>query len=503
MPATPKLTVIPPTDEVTAEPQSEFFWIFKRNEWHINRERLQRVSADHGYRWNNDRLYQIVDKFIHERDLRYYYDDMKRLIDNEDKSVHEPIKSSYEQFMQKNGAYTASRLPDLDESLIMHDTRTVCYKFYSDCFITITADKLTKSPYELLTGMIFANRIQQRPFRAGTTGKYLEFLQLACNLDKNLEYIQRIIGYYAHEYNSEEMGYFVMLTEQCADPKDGGGSGKNLFTQLLKYTTTLCDKAGSQTKFDDTTFQTWAGERIFSISDLPKDFDLSFFKNISTGGIMFKRLYSNQVSIPISKSPKLLFNTNFSYQCSDGGLKRRIVPLEFTDYFTANKGVDTVFGCHFPNGWNDDDWAGYDRFIIKSIQVWLQSGCKLIGQELSESGWHKQFEFSYGKNATDFIRLYWHTWLQVGNVFNTLFKTQFDTFCVDNSIPSHMKPSTRTLNGAIKELCNHCGVDFDADKQKKNQAGINEKYRSFLKKPSFITPDWLGDTSDAEPELPF
>ena len=304
-----------------------------------------------------------------------------------------------------NGSLTA--LDRVPETQIVKDTKTICYKFYKDNFIKITADAIKELPYDKLPGLILASKVQPRKFVNGTTGKYIDFLDLACEMKENREYVMKIVGYYAHEYNDEGMGYFVVLTEQVPDPKLGGGSGKNLFTNLLKLTTSVCDQSGSQTKFDDTIFQIWNGERIFSVSDLPKDFDFTYFKNLSTAGIIHKRLYKDRLAINISISPKLIFNTNFSFTCTDGGLKRRIIPFEFTNFFTINGGVEGYFNCWFPTGWNDEDWAGFDGFVATAIQRWIKSGSKLKPKELSETGWYKQFEFTYGGNTMDLINSCW------------------------------------------------------------------------------------------------
>lgn len=39
--------------------------------------------------------------------------------------------------------------------------------------------------------------------------------------------------------------------------------------------------------------------------------------------------------------------TNYSYEITDGGLKRRIIPLEFTNFFTDRGGLDVHFKAHF------------------------------------------------------------------------------------------------------------------------------------------------------------
>ena len=86
-----------------------------------------------------------------------------------------------------------------------------------------------------------------------------------------------------------------------------------------------------------------------------------------------KKLFKNEVEIPNVEMPKFLIQTNFSYEISDGGLKRRIKQIEFTDYFSKCGGVDIHFNAHFPKDWNAEDWAGFDNIMASSIQLFLKN----------------------------------------------------------------------------------------------------------------------------------
>lgn len=466
----PKLKVVAPTNgaQIETTEQADFFWFEKRKEWVINRERLLRVSSDLGFRYHSEALYQVVDKFIHKREPKFYFDTMKECILKDDKSIQEVISSAYETFIQKNGQFMITRLPAIDEATIAHDTKSTCYKFYKDSYIIITKDKITTHAYSELDGLIYANRIQSRVFKSGTKGKYIEFLNYACDMATTRDYVQNIIGYLCHEYKDETMGYIIVLTEQVQDPKAGGGTGKNIFCQLLSHTTTYTSKPGSQTKFDENFFQAWNGERIFTISDIPKNFDFIFLKEPSTGTFIYKKLWQNEQIIPSSQAPKFIVQTNYSYEIKDGGLRRRIIPLEFTDHFTKMQGVDTFFGCHFPGGWNAEDWAGYDGFITQSIQQWLRAGCKLQGRELSETGWQKQFELSYGQVVYGIIESCWDRWLELGFISNESFKQMTETYYNENSISLNFRPATSKVNKAVEEYCQHTGTGFIKDHVKRD-----------------------------------
>lgn len=459
------------------------FWEVSENEGiSISREKVYAVSTGLGFRLYDGNLYQLDGKLIHSRGDREFYDIVKSYIHVDDVALLEDICNKYESFIEIHGRFTIERLPIIKDEEIIFDRKDVCFKFYKDKYLHITRDKVVELEYDVLDKLVFANKVQDRPYRFGTGGKYIDYLNNAVELGKNRDHVQAVVGYYAHDYNDETMGYMVILIEKCQDPKDGGRSGKNIFCKLLKYTTTVCDKAGSQTKLDQNTFQTWNGERVFSISDLPPNFDLTYFKNISTGGFVLKKLFKDEMNVPISKSPKIIFSTNYSFVCSDGGLASRVIAVEFTDFFKKMGGVDRYYnGTYFPNDWNEDDWAGFDWFVISSVQKWLASGCKMAFHELSETGWMKQFRQTYGDITFGIIMEFWDDWVLMQFVSNEKFKIHAETYYNDNQIGlNYSRPTSNKMNKALADFCKHTNFEFKKDYQHDDGFG-NKKGRLFKK----------------------
>jgi len=457
------------------------FWKYDEDEDKvtISRESLYYVADNLGFKLYRNELIQVIDyyiKFVTERDFQ---DALKNYIREEDADEHEKICNLYENFLQKNGKFSISRLNLLDETLILKDNSKVCYKFFENGFVKITSENIEYLYYnELENGeLIFDNKIQKREYNFYEGGKYVEFLNLATDLKTKESYIKQVIGFLSHEYKDETTGYITVLTEKCPDPIDGGGSGKNVFCNLLSHTTTYHSKNGSQVSFDEKFFQSWSGQRIMAISDVSKDFDFSFLKEPSTGTFILKKLYKDEIEIPVEDGPKFIVQTNFSYDLTDGGLKRRIIPIEFTDYFTKCGGVDQHFGCHFPKGWTDEDWHGFDTFIISSVKEWLSSNRKLKAAELSESGSEKQLEFIYGTNAINFIKENIDEWILNEKVEISEFNALKDAFFKENDVK--YKISTIRLNKAIFEYCKKIGIIYENNKAMKNELNLTKKYNVF------------------------
>lgn len=451
----------------------------------ISREALYQVANGLGFRFYEGQLFQVIDKFIYKRNERFFFDTVKNYIKENDGDLYEDICNSYESFIQKNGKFSIERLQLLLDTEIVVDTRTTCNKFFLNGFLEIDAESASFRAYSELNGLVFYERVQHRFYAYGAESIYKDFLQKATGIT---DHIKKTIGFLAHEYKDETMAYIIVLTETCPDPKQGGGSGKNVFCELLKYTTSYAGKPGTRAKFDEKFFQSWNGERVFAISDIDKDFDFSVLKEAASGSIIVKKLWVNETIQSANKSPKLIVLTNFSYEISDGGLKRRIIPIEFSDFFTNAGGLDVHYGKHFPNDWSETDWNGYDTFISECVQLWLRTGRKLSSVELSETGWEKQFKHEYSVVIYDLINEYWKTWTRAeeGVVTNEDFKTHLETYYVANSISVNHRPSVVKINRAIEAYAKKHGYVFekDAPHRPKNELGV-KKVRKFYEQAPF------------------
>lgn len=445
----------------------------------ISRERLYSVAAALGFRWAKQtaEIVQIVDIFIYKRDERFFYDILKEYIHETDGDLLEDICNSFEAFIEKHGKFTTGRLPILATDKILIDTREVCYKYYQNGCVMITKDRIDHVPYDQLVDyLIWADKIQWRDYIENNDGGlYVDFLNNAVQLDKNRSHVMRSIGYLAHDYKDETTGYIIVLTEQCADPKQGGGTGKNMFCDLFSLCTTYGSVPGSQAQFNEKFLQSWQGERLFGISDVDEKFNYRFLKELSTGSAIVKKLFKNDTRFGVKDMPKFIIHTNFSFDISDGGLKRRIIFIEFTTFFTQCNGVRSHYGKHFPNDWSTEDYTAYDTFICQCVQLWLQSDLQLGNSTMSETGWEKQFIQNYGDLTYDFINEYKDFFIKKEDIFNYEIQKAYDEFMnLKNSFNYRIK--FRKLNSAMDEYYNHFGYDYFKDKSMRNEiTGKTEK----------------------------
>jgi hypothetical protein len=460
------------------------FWApDKEGGYKINKERILKFLHANGFR-SHFCAPCVIDTLLLQRvSERYIYDSTKAYIKEDDERENDAIKDVLETLFQRSGLYLISRLAELDQSLILKDTKDRAYKFFKNGILEITATGYTLKSYQDFEGkLIWADKVQPRDFVLMDRSQveksvYYDYLNRAVGVEQHDRHLLKCIGYLTHEYKDESTGYILVMTEVVPNPKDGGGSGKNVFLTMLKPSTPLLEIPGSQVQYNEKFLQSWNGERIAAISDAEKNVHWQFLKNLSTNGGMVKKVYKDERTVDADEMPKLIVGTNFSFEISDGGLRRRIIPIEFTDFFTRSGSIKKYYGKMFPTGFTDEDWNAYYNLIAWAIQEWLAAG-ELSAPTLTETGWRKQFDMNYGENTRMFISEHWDRWTTLGRIPVKDFNEEYDRYLTDNGISQRYKLSSQRMNEALKEWSVKNGVGFDG-RCDVRQNGVTTKYKVF------------------------
>ena len=460
------------------------FWFEEDDKLTMHHERIIQVAGDMGYRvYNGDVLCRISEYIVSKVTQRYFLDELKQYIKEDDAEYQLRVLNGYESFMKHNTAWITSRVPEIKDIDLMKSTKNTSYKFYKNCFIEITAEVINPIQYTLITGYVWEEEIFNRDFLFISQADYFSSIYFDY-LNKSIgisDHLLKCIGYLAHDHKDEESAYIIVLTEQCPDPTQGGGSGKNIFSNLFANTTTYMSISGSQVQYNEKFLQSWDMQRVFAIQDIPKDFKFEFLKELSSGVGVLKKLWKNEQSITADKMPKFMLSTNFSFKISDGGLKRRIIPIEFTNFFTSCGGVRKHYGKMFPFGWDTQEWLAFDNVMCCCIQMYLQAG-ELSAGELSAGGWDKQFKMDYNQDTRDFIDQYIEDWLRFEHVKIDDFNRQYESFLVSAGVSLKYKLTGQRMNEALRSYCTKHRIYYLPTAMKKINS-VAFKTKVFKKEP--------------------
>lgn len=461
----------------------------------------------------------VTDQFAFNKLLLYIVESENR------KDVYD----AYSKHIDRYGKITVRRLEQncqLPEELVLKSTKFESFKFYKNCYVSITSegtevlqyedlriqeneagsDLEEKSPYlfkkYVLEKWVLDRDYNFRDSEALKKSMFFKFLSLALGDGivpaKN---VFKVIGYLAHDYIDDSMNSIVMVTEKNRDLNKGGGSGKNVLFNLMNHITSVHVINGRQVELDKNLLQSFNGERILVISDPNKDFDVSFFKDFSSGAASLKKLYKDVVILKRDAMPKPVILTNYSYKVT-AGLERRIIDLEFNDYFSNIwGGVRKVFGCMFPGydtvgDWDENEWACFDNIVLEGISAFLQDG-ELKQTTLSEIGWKKQFQIN-NSHMLDFIEERIHDWCSMHDVGNEYFKKQYAEFCHELQIPQRFWLSTQRINQAIQDYCDRYGIEFDSN-HVYSENGVKIRGKKFERKRGNVGVKKEGEEQEDAP----
>jgi len=452
--------------------------------WKVNKEGKPEISYSKflyvaqclGYRQYRNELVQINGRFIESVETRELIDSMLSYIQGDDQENID-LLDAFEKFIQtsiKN--ILSNRIMPLEEEKVISDSANVCYKFFENCIVEITAfEKTLFKTYDEIEGLIFANKVIPRKYdpKDATNNLFEQYLINSTDPARIMvsEYIKNILGWLCHDYNSPANIYIIIMTEMVIDPKDGGGSGKNILANMLSRLIGMSIASGSMVKWDDKFFSVWKpSTRLLFVPDLPKQVDWPFLKNAVENPLINKK-YEKEYSVSTEEAPKLLFNTNYSFDDVDGGLKRRIRTIEFTDYYTVRGGVDRVHGKLFPHDWSDEEWNGFIGFMINCIQMNLDNKGKIEQQELSHDGKIKKFISNHGERYYEFFNEYIDHWCEKRFVSTANFNENLHSFFTGEKTVSGTK-----LNVMLDEFCVLKDIFFN-----KNSKTQGERVREFYK----------------------
>lgn len=464
--------------EVAVSEKSEkyphgIFWQYnpKNDTYAIQREMLGEFMYSLGLRLYKKEPVVIEGQIIRklseskkENGSREVYDLIKSWIREEEREVYLSISHEFDKFWQASGEFTITKLSKLDTSTLLKSNGKVVYKGFLNGILKIEAGDFGLWPLsDFSPKLVFADSIIQREFSYVPKDQqkkcmFVDFLHKALASDQ--DYVQLVIGYLVCGYRAQDESYLVIMEEPRHSSK-GGGSGKGfLFKALAPMVTTLVINGESAKKDIDQLLQSWTGQNVIHLSDLPEWVNLSSFKNLISDDSQRKVLYKDIQNIDYEDLPKFVASSQYGLDTkSDGGVSGRVRELAFTDYFGRNYNrISDEYGGQCPEIWDQKgredcrDWDGYFSYMKDAIQMWLgQRKLEVVEDiDLWRKGFDKRFSGSEGylREAIGDKVKDWSTTAQVTVLMVTDW---YKGICDMNEVSARSRLSIDKLQLAIRE----------------------------------------------------
>lgn len=271
---------------------------------------------------------------------------------------------------------------ELGEFNILRSTKDKCYFPFKNGIVEVSKDlgiQLVK--YEDMGDyFIFENNIIDHDFIVDNAFNGLKFLDFISKINSDaperIRYCQQLIGYLLHDFRDPLRPYSIVFGEEAADSRQGGGAGKGILVEaigFLQKSVTIDGKSFDPDKefaFQRVNIDT----KIVLLQDTLEIFNFEKLFVKATDGFSVRKLFTPEIFIPYSDSPKFLITTNYTVDTSMIASKRRLKLLEFSGFFGSEVTPYDYLGERMFSDWNSETWNKFFNWMLKCAYTYLNDG---------------------------------------------------------------------------------------------------------------------------------
>lgn len=279
------------------------------------------------------------------------------------------------------------------------DKPKAAYVYYRNGYTETTPDGTRLRPYSELDGVIWRLQILDRDYRQLPEeeirrGIFARFQRNICSpgeartqpltteqqisVDKRLLSLQTAVGYLLHRRSSPVTIRAVVFCDEkiTLDLQRGGhgGSGKGLTMQGIGHVRNVSLLDGKtfnhkeRFKYQSLTLAT----DVVFFDDLAKKFDIENLYAVLSNG--YSKESKNKDEIKLPQPIKTAVTTNFVLTGDTVSDRRRKFEIEVSDYYGEHYTPAQGFGGELFDKWPDTEWAGFDNYMLKCLEAFLQHG---------------------------------------------------------------------------------------------------------------------------------
>jgi len=273
--------------------------------------------------------------------------------------------------------------------VINKDTRGVCYKYFSNVVVKITADDIELLKYTDLEYKVWKDNIINHKFDDvdiyHTAMAYEFHRKVTTTIDIDGKEIvdearflalRSALGYLMYNYkNDTDTKAVVFCEEQITDT--GGGTGKTLTCKMLeKMGIIMANINGRNVNFNNRfLFQNVNTDtNVILFDDTNDKFDFTALYSIITNGLTIEKKNKQAIQLSHIDTPKFVITSNTVLTDESNSGKRRKFEVEFSDYFNEEHTPQDEFGCMFFTEWDDYEMNLFYNYMIGNIRLYLQRG---------------------------------------------------------------------------------------------------------------------------------
>lgn len=282
---------------------------------------------------------------------------------------------------QRTQLFTPQYLSMLDTAnvTIEKDGPEYAMIYYKNCAVKVFKDYFEILDYSELEGFVWENQIIKREFTDADhhDSMFRTFVWLISGQDvSRYNTFKSIIGYLLHSYKTSANNKAIILNDENISDGPNGGSGKGILINAIghmKRTSVIDGKTFDPNK--SFAYQTVSSDcQVLAYDDVRRNFDFERLFSQITEGLTIEYKNQGAIKLPVKDSPKILITTNYAIKTQGGSFLRRVFEVELANYFSYKHTPLDEFGVMLFDGWDDKEWARYDKYMINCLQYFLENG---------------------------------------------------------------------------------------------------------------------------------
>lgn len=282
---------------------------------------------------------------------------------------------------EKTKLFTYQYLSILDTANVetMKDSDDFAMLYYRNIAVKVKSSSIEKIEYSDLDGYVWRNNIINRNYEDVDHHKsqFRSFVWLIAGQDRNrYNTFKSVIGYLLHSYKNSANNKAIVLNDEKISDNPNGGSGKGLLTAAIGKMKNLSVIDGKTFDFAKAfPYQTVATDtQVLSFDDARKNFQFEKLFSLITEGITLEYKGKDAIKLSVEDSPKILISTNYTIKSEGGSFERRMFEVELSNHFNQNHSPKDEFGNMLFDGWDEQEWQLFDKFMINCLQYYLTYG---------------------------------------------------------------------------------------------------------------------------------
>lgn len=289
----------------------------------------------------------------------------------------------YNFFAKSTAKFTETYLNQLatKDLAMIRDNEDTSYLFFRNGVLKITEKNTELIDYINIGGFVWEKNIINHDFEL--SNKKSDFEKFIFNVSEKNEKRKLItetaIGYLLNNYKKQDEGLAIVFYDETLSDNPSGRTGKTLISKALSQCRKLVTLNGKEfNNKGQFPYQTInLDDNIICFDDMERSFKFESLFSIITGNLVLNKKNLQPIEIPFSRSPKILFTSNYILSGVGDSHDARKIEIElYRHYSKTYKPIDE-FGKLFFSGWNSEEWNAFFSYMVSNIQKYFKNGLLL------------------------------------------------------------------------------------------------------------------------------